>query len=381
MQPVATINPALFNPSGYTDAEILDGIRGLGGSRRWSFRYELLNDQNIKIGDLDNVEAGAVEQNWLADIKRTAKFTLRETTYINYLSDRVKPWVRLHLPPYGTDTWVEWPQGVFMLSTPTRTISATGHVAREVEGYDLTQTLLDDKVPSRYVVTAGTRYTDAVLALLPSTGTYIIVSSATVPVTLEWDPGTSKLKIVNDLLAAINYESLSVDEHGIFRVDPYQSPAVRAPEYVYGVTDDSIMLPAVDQTLDLFSIPNQWVLVVSEPDRPPLVGTYTNSDPGSLTSTVRRGRTIVDYRTEQDAADQATLTAKAARLGFEASQVYEVMEFETGLNPLHSGNDCYQIIDPRLAVDAKFVETSWKMTFTAGVPMAHRARRIVSLQP
>lgn len=381
MQPVQTINPGLFNPAGHSDEEILAGIRGVGGSRRWTFRYELLDDSNVKIGDLDNVEAGAVEQNWLADIKRTAKFTIKETQYINYLSDRVKPWTRLHLPPYGTDDWVEWPQGVFILSTPTRSVSAAGHVSREVEGYDLTQILLDDKVPTRYTVTAGTAYTTAVLALLPATGTYITPSAATVPVALEWDPGTSKLKIVNDLLAAVNYNSLSVDEHGIFVVSPYQSPAVRAPEYTYGVTEDSIMLPAVDQTLDLFSIPNQWVLVVSEPDKPVTVGTYTNNDPGSPTSTVRRGRTIVDFRTEQDAADQATLTAKAARLGFEASQIYEAIDFETGLNPLHSGNDIYKIVDPRLLIDATFVEQQWSMTFTAGAPMKHRARRVLSLAP
>lgn len=369
------------NPGAHTADTILPGIQGLyTGSRFWSFRYELLDANGIHIGDLENVESGKVDQDWLAEIKRTASFTVQETTFIDYLSDRIKPWVRLHLPPFGDDDWVEWPQGVFILSTPTRSINAAGHVSRDVAGYDLTQILLDDKVGTRHSVPAATAYTTAIGALLPSYAD-VVVSPLTVPVTMEWDPGTSKLKIINDLLAAINYESLSVNEVGVFQVRPYRSPAERGIEYYYGHGPDSIMLPDVDQTLDLFSIPNHWVLVVSEPDRVPLAGTYTNTDPGSLTSTVRRGRTIVDYRTEQDAANQATLDAKAARLAFEASQVYEAVDFTTGLNPLHSGNDVYSILDPRLGLDAKFVEYRWSMELAPAGQMSHKARRVVSLAP
>src|SRR3546814_13279955 len=39
--------------------------------------------------------------NWLADIKRTASFELKSALEdpIDYLSNRIKPWVRLHMPP------------------------------------------------------------------------------------------------------------------------------------------------------------------------------------------------------------------------------------------------------------------------------------------
>lgn len=377
----AVVPPSDNNPNGHTAATILAAIQGSEGFRRWSFRYDLLDANGAKIGDLDNVQAGSVDQNWLGDIKRTAKFEVKEVTYINYLSDRIQPWVRLHLPPYGDNDWAEWPQGVFILSTPTRGIEASGRVHREVDGYDLTQILLDDKVINRHSVAAGAAYTAAVTALLPGTAN-VVVSALTLPVAMEWDPGTAKLKIINDLLSAINYESLSVDERGVFQVRPYRSPAARPPEYTYGVTDDSIMLPEVEQTLDLFSIPNQWVLVVSEPDRAAAIrGVYTNNDPASLTSTVRRGRTIVDFRTEQDAADAATLTAKAERLGFEASQVYEALAFTTGLNPLHSGNDLYRITDPRLGLNATYVEHAWSMDLAATAKMSHKARRVLSLAP
>lgn len=377
MQPVVPENVD-HNPNGHDATTILPALHGLEGGRRWSFRYELLSDRFVVLAELDNVESASIEQNWLADIKRTAKFRLRETTFINYLTDMIRPWVRLHVPPYQANDWVEWSQGVFLLSTPTRTIAESGHVFREVEGYDLLQFLLDDKMSARFTVPVGTEYTAQVMSLLYSRW-HSIISPLTLPATLEWEPGTSRLTIVNDLLSAVNYQPVSVREDGVFLVLPYQSPAERGAEFEYGSSPDSITLPQVDQTLDLFSIPNRWVLVVSEPDRDPIVGVYTNTNAASITSTVRRGRLIVDFRTEQDAADAATLTAKAQRIGFEASQVYEAIDFQSGLNPLHSGNDVYRIIHPKLGLDAKFVEHRWSMELRAGAPMEHRCRRVVNL--
>jgi len=378
--------PPDHNPGGHTPAEILDALQGVGGRRRFSFRYDLLDRNGAYVAPLPNVVSCSIEQNWLADIKRTARITLRDSGGIDYLSDRIQPWVRLHLPPYGPDDWVEWPQGVFLLSSPTRSVDQSGVVLREVEAYDLLQIYADDLVDARYTVPAGTPYIDAIRTLLAPGGTYpfpgtprISPTSATVPIDREWDPGTSRLRIINDLLAAINYESLSFDEYGVAVVRPYVSPDQRAPEYTYGSGPNGVTLPDVEQTLDLFAVPNRWVLVVSEPEEPPLVATYTNSNPSSPTSTVRRGRVITDFRTEQEAADLATLQARAARLAFEASQIYEAVEFATGLMPIHSGNDVYQIVDPRLSINARYVEHSWSMDLRAGSTMRHRARRVVTV--
>lgn len=350
------------------------------GARRFTFRYELLDASNAKIADLDTVVSCQVEQNWLADIKRKAAFRIREGgTPIDWASNRIKPWVRLHLPPYGTDDWVEWPQGVFLLSSPSRSVDATGAVFRDVEGYDQLQVYADDKVSDRYTVAAGTAYTAAMASLLGSVPSNIAVSASVLPTDREWEPGTSKLHIINELLGAVNYESLSFDEDGVAVVQPYVSPQDRGEEYVYADDDDSLILPQVGQELDLFAVANKWVLVVSDPDRAALTSTYTNSDPSSPTSTVRRGRTITDFRTEQDAADQAALDAKAARLAFEASQVYESVEFSTGLMPVHSGNDVYRITFGPLSVNARYSEHTWSMDLRAGAAMRHRARRVVSV--
>lgn len=384
MMPIAPTAGSTRNPSSHTETEILAALRGHLGSRRWSFRYEHLEPDGSWIRDLTQVTSGEVTQNWLADVKRTAKFSMAETGGIDFLADRIRPVVRLHLPPYGADNWVEWPQGVFLLSTTKRGSTAAGQILRDVEGYDQLQVYADDAVDTRYTVAAGANVITSVTTLLNSVLVPpSIVStphSGTLTTAKEWPPGTTKLKMINELLGMVNYESLSFDEDGRALVRPYRSPTERAPEYTYADDQHGLVVPAVDQELDLFNIPNKWVLVVSEPELDtPLTSTYTNTDPASPTSTVRRQRTITDYREEQEAVDQTTLNGKVARLAFEASQVYEAIPFATALMPVHSGNDVYRLVHGPLAINAIYAEHSWKMTMKAGVPMEHVARRVVTV--
>lgn len=717
------------NPNGFTEAQVLSALLAETGSRNFSFRYELLSSGNVKISDLDNIKSGKIEQNWLAEIKRKASFNMTSTGQIDFLSNRIKPWIRLNLPPYGQLDYVEWPQGVFLLSTPSRTADISQTVYRDVEGYDQNQIYIDDKVEDRYSagaqkedfedlesaglrttglsgssattpdaaaldvtadftvigrvnraswtptgtteyitskystssnqrgwrvgwtstgrliletssdgtaatlinytstvppvpdangdvffkvemdvdngsgnsevkfftgpaatvdgpwsqlgtsrtaavtsifantaafmagghsgattnvwngliknlifqsgigggattlvnidftaqtvgaiafsdatsrawgvnaaatiastanplqfigtwqpttaqayrgthslgsgsignsattdsvinlasgctsmtfaykvsteatndpfrllldgvieleasgevdwtvanidvtgvsqvtfrytrnasggagsnqvwvddlsIVGGVKYTDEINTLLGSTVTKNITpSTKTLPTVKEWDPGTTKLVIINDLLSALNYESLSFDENGVAIIQPYVSPSDRSPEFTYRDDELSVMYPEVMQELDLFSIPNRWVLTVSDPDRDAMTAVYTNTDPASPTSTIRRARTIVDFRTEQDAADQSVLEEKVERLAFEASQIYEAIEFETGIMPMHSGNDVYNIIYDPLAINAKYTEHTWSIDLDAGTTMKHRARRVVSV--
>ncbi len=371
------------NPNGHTEAEVLAALQGHTGIRRWSFRYEHLDTDGSWIQDLDSILAGEVTQNWLADIKRTAKFTMAERGGIDFLADRIRPNVRLHLSPYGVADFVEWPQGVFLLTTPTRKAEESGLVVRAVEGYDQLQVYADEQVDDRYAVAAASNVVNAVIDVLESVlvppALNVTPHAGTLVSAKEWPPGTTKLSIINELLGMVNYESLSFDEDGVAVVQPYRSPAERAEEYTYAADQHGLVFPDAVQTMDLWKVANKWILVVSEADQPSLRAVYTNSDPASPTSTVRRQRTITDYREEQEAVTQAVLDAKAARLAFEASQVYETIPFRSGLMPIHSGNDVYRLVIPALAINANYSEHTWRMALAAGVPMEHEARRVVTV--
>lgn len=278
--------------------------------------------------------------------------------------------------------FVEWPLGVFVLETPKRVLDDVGVVTREVEAYDLAVVLNDEQVSDRYSIAAGTLYTSAVATIAAGAGLDYAITPSTLalPVAAEWPPGTTKLRIVNDLLAAINYESASFDELGRLVARPYQSPADRAVEYTYADGEASVRLGGAEQELDLFGVPNRVTLVKSEADQgAALVATVTNADPLSPTSTVSRGRTISAYYEDDDAPDLATLQAKAARRLFEASQIFEAVSFETAAMPMHGNLDVLALNLPGLAVDARYVEQSWELPLEVGARMKHRARRVVTI--
>lgn len=280
---------------------------------------------------------------------------------------------------YAGDNYVEWPQGVFLVTSPERVSDEADVVRRVVEAYDQNQVLADDLVTTRFTATQGDLYTTVISGILGTMAKTITPSTLQVPVDTEWPPGTSKLTIINDLCNAINYDRLFFDEYGSAVVRPYVAPADRASEHTYRDDGTSVTLPQVAQLLDLFQVPNRWVLVVSDPDRGELRSERTNDDPNSLTSTISRGRTIVDFRTEEDAPDQATLDAKTERLALEASQIFETVQFETLLMPIHSHNDVYTFAYGNLAIDGKYAETGWEMQLEAGSTMKHSIRRTVNV--
>jgi hypothetical protein len=581
------------NPNGRSEADILAALKGLTGSRTVTFRYELLDKGNQKLRDMSEVASCRIMQNWLSTIKRQANFKVRVGGgLVDYLSDRIKPWIRLWIPPYGPQDYVEWPQGVFLLTTPQQETDDMGAVWRDIEGYDQLKVLEDEQLPTRFttegllavsdgfvrdvsdgswgwsdsghqwafaffadtvrgVTVAGggyafvrltaqrsiiraqgfnssysdvdvyatlgadqtatgasflpgvmlryqsnsayyrmrvhlnpdstvslsvTRQTTQIGATVATSVTYtpgqllnvrarvidqvvqgkvwapgtpepaewMVEEEVTVgpigsglvgftasafadntnvapelrfgefrmtdnPLNLvtgvvrhvlreggitdvaitpspeqlvgvrEWDPDTTRLTIVNDLLDMIAYESMSFDADGRGVVRPYVSPAERPAEYTYADDDESVMLPRVVRERDLHAIPNQWTLIKSEPDEPVITVTYRNSDPASPTSTVRRGRVISDVRGDEDAASEAAMIERAARLAFEASQVYEAVTFRTALMPVHDGNDVYKLAFEGLAISGTYSEHTWEMTLEAGATMEHRARRVISL--
>lgn len=301
-----------------------------------------------------------------------------ETTEINYLSDRIQPWMEIKM---RDGNWIKFPLGVFLLSTPTRHDEVNG-VYRDIEAYDGLVILDDDKFTSRYNIPAGTKYTKAVEDILSSAGiTRFNIQDKGDALTndKEFKIGTSKLEAVNELLSAINYTPIWVDARGYFTAYPYVSPADRRAEYTYADDELSVIYNGMEEELDLTEVANTWVVTQSNPEKTPLTSTKENTSEDSPTSTVNMGRTIVDFREIDDIADQATLDAYVERIAFEASQVFGKLKFKTALMPFHEYADVIHVKYDALKIDYKFSETNWTMKLEAGGEMEHEVRRVVNI--
>ena len=368
--------------NGYTRQEVIDQLHGKKGSRGLvKIRYDLLNRQDVKLGELA-VQSGRVSMNSLAEIKRTASFELteQEAQDVDWLNDRIRPVFCLKMPDGGI---AEWPLGVFILSSPTRK-DENKQVKRSIEAYDSSLILKEDKFTDRYIVAAGTKYTDVIIDILNSAGIWkinITDHPGTLATDREFEIGTTKLYAVNELLAAINYTSLWVDENGYFVAQPYVLPSSRDPEYEYRTDDLSIIHPDSGvEELDLFGVPNTWVRYVSNPDRAVILRSeYINDLSTSPTSTINRGRTIVDIDSVEDIYDQTTLDEYTLRIAYNANQIYGKFEFATALMPHHSYYNCLFIEYDGLNIAQKYMESSWSMDLHANGVMRHSCRRVIQI--
>jgi hypothetical protein len=370
----------LVGATDWTRDEVLRSLQGVDGEREWRFRYELLTATGIKIRDLDNVLGGSIANDFTAEIKRTAKFLILDDGSINYLSQRIRPWAGIMMPD---GKFQEWPMGVFLLTSPKRSVDISGTVVRDVEAYDQTMVLMDDVVPGRYYVGPNVEYTAAVSELLANTmgvQGYSIVSSNTRTIAaLEWEPGTPKAQIINDLLTAINYEGLWFDSNGTARAAPYVSPADRSAEFTYQTDDVSTILPDAEVDVDYYKVPNRWVLIVSSPDQPPLRAEIINNNPFSPTSTINRGRTVTRVITDATAPNQAVLNDIAERYRDEDGQLFETVAFKSGLMPIHENGDVIDFAYFDLNVAGRFLELAWSVELIQGAQMEHTLRRTISV--
>lgn len=342
-------------------------------SRKITFRYDLLSQNDMKIGEID-VISGSIALNSLAELKRTGRFTIKENIakHIDFLNNRVKPIVIID--------GVETEMGVYLMPSPTRRLS-NGRIYRDIEAYDVLQILKEDKVTDRIMFKKGTKYETIIKQIINSAGIYrctIEPTELTLKRDREFEIGTSKLTICNQLLQEINYTALYSDKTGLIRAKRYIMPNMRNIELKYIENDFDIKIrDSSTDELDLFNVPNVWVVVASNGENESLKSIYENNNAADKTSILSRGRKIVDYREISDIADQAALNQYTKRLATNALSIYRKIEFETMINPIHGYANCIYIEDKALDISDKYIETSWEIPLEVGGIMKHRARKVI----
>jgi len=373
---------SLGRPMMYADKAIQDTLRLADGSRKVSFRYDLLNRNDITIGELDGILSANISYGEFRVVKRSATFKLNEHLQknINYLADQIQPWFVLHMPDDGV---VEWPLGIFLLESPAREVS--GKIAtRDIGAYDKTIIVEQDKFTRRFFLEKGTNYATAVTRILNTAGITkidIAKTAHTLPSDREYSLGTKKHLACNELLREINFTTLWVDELGVMRSEPYIPPSQREVTHIYNTGEDSIVTPKINERLDIADRPNVFIRVAVNLDGDrELISTFVNDNVQSPISTVNRGRQIVDHAEIQDIASQEALDDFVRRLAIESTSAFTHLSFGTALIPTHGGAETLYCNFPEAFDGAKkFHETSWEMPLVHNGTMRHEARMVVQI--
>lgn len=314
----------------------IDLLHAKNGTREIKFRYDLLNYEESKIGELTCL-GGNLGLNSLAQIKRKGQLKFKEDEFkdVDWLNDKVQPFMLLR----NGDEWIGYPLAVFLISSPGRKPTG-GIIERQAECYDSTLTLQEDKFDNRYLIRKRTNYVDAITNIINDAGiwkTSITKSQGQLNVDKEFEIGTSRLEAVNELLKELNYTSLWVDEMGYLTSSNYILPELRGVDYSYIDDDMSIIITDSSvEELDLFSVANKFIVVASNPEIEVLLSSsYINKNPNSVTSTINRRRTITDFREIDDILDQSTLDEYTKRIAYEASSIFGKFIFDTAIMPHH----------------------------------------------
>ena len=369
------------NLKNYTPEAILSALRIKDGVREISFYYDLLDMHDVRIGTLDGVEHGAVSHGEFRVIPRSATFRInaQNQKHINFMSDRIQPYFVLHMPKGGT---VEFPLGVFLPESPD-TVTNSFTSTQDIGAYDKTIIVEQDRFIRRFFARAGERVVDVVRRILETAGITkinITESDAGLLVDTEYPTGEKKLLACNDLLRAINYTTLWVDEYGFMRAEPYIEPSRRDITKEYSTKKDSITLPNFIESLDIATRPNVFKRVaVNIEEETELTSIFINDDILSPISTISRGRQIVDYEEIQDTMSQKALDEFTRRIGIESTSAFEHFSFGTALMPHGHSETLFLDFKEVFAAPAKFHEVSWEMPLTLDGDMTHVVRRVTQI--
>lgn len=297
-----------------------------------------------------------------------------QTQVTSWLNVRIRPMIRIARLGGGDDAEGRLvAAGVYTVAAPVEKWTATG-LARELELTDKLG-ILDQDIASgststitAYTAPAGANIIALIQALIGETGeTYPAIQpdTKTLPAAMVWDLGTTRLKIINDLLDAAGYFSLFCDGYGQYQAVPYVQPSDRVPVYEsmapFSNGPRSLMDPDWTRDRDIYSVPNR-VYLVGQGDGAlaALTSTATNTDPNSPYSFAARSRWITLVETGVEAVDQAALdTIARARLSSVSSVTEEFTLDHAYLPDLHI-NSVVRFVNPSadLSVYCYVVATS-----------------------
>lgn len=285
-------------------------MKGCAVYRVEDYVVRVLSRSRLPLGILAGVEPGwTLTGNIDADIRWSGTMTVINPD-IN--------WNEVFLQPVHRNltTGVETSLGVF-LAAPVNGTDGGPSTKVKLTLFDLTKFLDDDAWEDAKATDAGAKAMDIVRAAITSAGLAspsITGTDATLPMPMFWDPNTSKMRQVNDVLEALGYVAVWVDRNGQFQVQPYIEPAGRPVVYRFDPSDTAIHLPE-DQWKQKTSIANRVIAYSEESaDHPMMKAIAINDDPTNEFSIPRQGRVITQPYENVKAASQAVLAAYAKRM-------------------------------------------------------------------
>lgn len=315
----------------YTAAQIQALLFGPSLTMRWVF--DLL-DPGFRYKDdltplVDTASPPAISYDSSRAVPRELTISLqRPSTTADVLQDLIRVRYLLTTPDGGE---VEWEIGTFMLVQPSRSIAALG-TAWSMSCPDLSQLLNDAAFDRAASTRLGESHASAIARLVSSYGgpvplsTFVPDRGTLIDAPLSWDPGTSFLKAVADLSAAINYTPPYMSGARLASRDYPDFNAVVPSLELDTVAGQAKIFGPLAETVDFSNAYNQFKVVSEDSRRAAFSFRYDNTRPDSPVS-LRNWHPRLKYISDSKLIDEAACKARALTEAQTAARVYADTSF------------------------------------------------------
>ncbi len=357
-------------------------MTNINGSRKVSYQVDAMLG-NIKYGELQCKPPTVSMDSELDSSDTGAKYssTIETTGYIwqnGEKTDEIMDWVKYQYKIWLIEDGEKKSLGIFypqsiQASTEAKTIY-------DITGYDKSILAKNDCITSRHFIAKGANYINEISSLLVSSGITHIISDESDAVVAsdrdDWEIGTPKLTIINQLLSEISFENVQIDRDGSAILKSYKEASAENIQHTYRQGKASIVKMPTTMNSNIFDIPNIWAATVENPD---LAETYTytwiNDNPLSRTSTIYTNQNKVKVLNFDNIASQADLETAVKKQAFSDMQGYDTIQFQTAIVADHGVNDIVALELPQFNGILK--ETAWTINFQ-DMSMSHTGKKAIN---
>lgn len=348
------------------------------GRRVERIKIELLNSNDVSLGILGRSLGGSIDYSQGREVRGGGSLDITLSRDVNWEAARIKI-SRAVVRDNGEEVWFGC--GVFIPQAGDEDWTAEG-ATMSLNLLDKTA-LLKEPTPYTFSLGVGVNVTQAIRDIFTSLGetrVNITESNNTLSTPMTWDPRTTWLRIINDLLGTINYFSVWADGDGVFRADPYRRPADRPEVFPFRNDRRSITLPDFKVLQEPSSVPNRVIAYSRvEGEEEQLVSIATNESATNPYSYQNRGE---KWRTETledvDVTTQEALDEYAIRTLIDRTSVARGVSFDHGWLPL-AINDVVSWYNSRADMDIKGVVVEYKIPLEEGSLMSTRVTEVIDL--
>jgi len=356
-----------------TFAPTADQILDLDGVHRRAdrFRFELCDRDLRPIGEVHPDRTGSVPSiendttNNTSRRLRGLRLVADEAADVNPITDRL----RVYMVLQNGD---EYRLGTFLWADANRPVRSWGD-QHDGDLVDFTY-ILDQQVTQALGWSRGTNINAIVMKVVLHAG-FSLEDFAPVnedphrelAAPMSWQPGATWLQIITDLGNVVGFAAPWFDRDGLFRFQSTPDPDVDSPTVPAYEAGGRIIADSILRTNDIVAAPNDFAVFDSGTDRM-ILGRY-QVPADAPHSFANRGYRVGHVESAQGLQWYSQANRAAYNLARSAGRAYELLQFESTLDPRH---DTLDIVP---ALGSVWLETAHQMELRSGGRHAHTLRR------